>query len=101
MSNLHFRNAECDKLKQERDIAVQRVDELRDQKNRQAVLEFSISDLEQATEHFSDANKIGASEYGRVHKGIIHKITVAIKLSNSQSLFWREVSLPCLIVMFS
>lgn len=79
---------------------MRQVDELRDQ-NRQIVLEFSINDLEQATEHFSDACKIGETEYGRVYKGIIHKIMVAIKLSSTQSLFRQEVSLSCLIVVFS
>lgn len=98
MSNLHPCNAECDKLKQERDIAVRQVDGLHNQ-NRQIILEFSVYDLEQATEHFSDAYKIGESEYGRVYKGIIHKIMVAIKLSFSQSLFRQEVILPCLVVL--
>ncbi|TVU46529.1 hypothetical protein EJB05_06070 [Eragrostis curvula] len=82
---------ECDQLKKERDNAIRQVDELRDQ-NRHVNLEFSLVDLEQATEHFSDVCKVGDTEYGRVYKGIIHKTIVAIKLSCSQSLFQREVS---------
>lgn len=85
-------NNECDELKQERDNAVRQVDELRNQ-NRHIILEFSLEDLEQATEHFSDVCKVGETEYGRVYKGIIHKTVVAIKLSCSQSLFQQEVSI--------
>ncbi|WVZ57301.1 hypothetical protein U9M48_007704 [Paspalum notatum var. saurae] len=85
-------NMEYDELKLERDNAVRQVDELRDQ-NRHAILEFSLEDLEQATEHLSDVCKVGDTEYGRVYKGIIHKTTVAIKLSCSQSLFQQEVSI--------
>ncbi|KAJ1296670.1 hypothetical protein BS78_01G320400 [Paspalum vaginatum] len=85
-------NMECDELKLERDNAVRQVDELRDQ-NMHLILEFSLEDLEQATEHLSDVCKVGDTEYGRVYKGIIHKTTVAIKLSCSQSLFQQEVSI--------
>uniref|UniRef100_A0A0A8Z7Q1 RING-type E3 ubiquitin transferase n=1 Tax=Arundo donax TaxID=35708 RepID=A0A0A8Z7Q1_ARUDO len=67
------------------------MDGLRNQKS-QIILEFSLEDLEQATEHFSTVCKVGETEYGRVYKGIIHKTMVAIKLSFSQSLFQREVS---------
>ncbi|CAD6211570.1 unnamed protein product [Miscanthus lutarioriparius] len=83
---------ECDELKQERDNALRQVDELRDQ-NRHIILEFSLEDLEQATENFSDVCKVGDTEYGRVYKGIVHKTMVAIKLSCSQSLFQQEVSI--------
>ncbi|CAL4931634.1 unnamed protein product [Urochloa decumbens] len=83
---------EYDQLKLERDTAVRHVDELRYQ-NRHIILDFSLEDLQQATEHFSDVWKVGDTEYGCVYKGIIHKTVVSIKLPRSQSLFHREVSL--------
>ncbi|TVU46530.1 hypothetical protein EJB05_06071, partial [Eragrostis curvula] len=61
---------ECDHLKQERDNALRQVDELC-ALNRQVILEFSLEDLEQATEHFSNVFKEGENEYGRLFKGII------------------------------
>lgn len=76
---------------------MRQVDELRDQ-NRHIILEFSLEELEQATENFSDVCKVGDTEYGRVYKGIVHKTMVAIKLSCSQSLFQREVGLPNMLV---
>ncbi|CAN6306229.1 unnamed protein product [Urochloa humidicola] len=82
---------ECAQLKHERNNAVRQVGELRDQ-NRQVILEFSTEDLEQATDHFSNVCKVGETEYGCVYKGIIHKTMVAIKLSCSDNLFQREVS---------
>ncbi|CAL4940079.1 unnamed protein product [Urochloa decumbens] len=82
---------ECAQLKHERNNAVRQVGELCDQ-NRQVILEFSVEDLEQATDHFSNVCKVGETEYGRVYKGIIHKTMVAIKLSCSDNLFQREVS---------
>lgn len=83
---------ECNQLKHERDNAVRQVDELRDQ-NAQIILEFSLTGLEEATEHFKDLCKVGDTEYGCVYKGIIHNTTVAIKLSSSESLFQQEVSI--------
>jgi hypothetical protein len=50
---------------------VRQVDELRDQ-NRHAILEFSLQELEQATENFNVVCKVGDTEYGRVYKGIVH-----------------------------
>ena len=97
--NFHLCNAECDELKQERDNALRQVDELRDQ-NRHIILKFSLEDLEQATENFSDVCKVGDTEYGRVYKGIVHKTMVAIKLSCSQSLFQQEVGLLSVFVVF-
>ncbi|KAL6598208.1 hypothetical protein ACP70R_046373 [Stipagrostis hirtigluma subsp. patula] len=85
-------NMECDRLKHERNNAVRQADELRDQ-NSQVILDFPVKDLEQATEHFSTVCKVEDTEYGHIYKGIIHKTMVAIKLSCSQSLFQREVSI--------
>jgi serine/threonine protein kinase len=97
--NIHLCNAECDELKQELDNAMRQVDELRDQ-NRHIILEFSIQDLEQATENFSDMCNVGDNEYGGVYKGNVHKTMVAIKLSCSQSLFQQEVGLVSVLVIF-
>ncbi|KAM3293693.1 hypothetical protein ACQJBY_036934 [Aegilops geniculata] len=82
---------ECSQLKHERDDAVRQVDELRD-RNSQFILEFRLTCLEQATEHFKDLCKIEDTEYGCVYKGIINNTMVAIKLSKSESLFQQEVS---------
>uniref|UniRef100_A0A0E0NWP5 RING-type E3 ubiquitin transferase n=1 Tax=Oryza rufipogon TaxID=4529 RepID=A0A0E0NWP5_ORYRU len=60
-----------DQMKHERDNAVRQVNELRDQSTH-AILKFSRCDLEQATEHFTDACKVGDTEYGRTYKAIMH-----------------------------
>jgi hypothetical protein len=67
---------------------VRQLDESREL-NRHVILEFSLVDMEQATEHFSEVCKVGDTEYGRVYKGIVHKTMVAIKISCSQLLFQR------------
>ncbi|XP_047087049.1 U-box domain-containing protein 57-like [Lolium rigidum] len=92
-SNLQIEKAkmECNQLKLERDYAVQQVDELQDQ-NAQTILEFSSTDLQQATEGFKDLCTIGDTEYGCVYKGIIHNTTVAIKMCRTEGLFQQEVS---------
>ncbi len=77
-------------MKHERDNAVRQVNELRDQSTH-AILKFSRCDLEQATEHFTDACKVGDTEYGRTYKAIMHGTEVAIKLSSPESLFQQEV----------
>ncbi|BAS84758.1 Os03g0423700 [Oryza sativa Japonica Group] len=80
-----------DQMKHERDNAVRQVNELRDQSTH-AILKFSRCDLEQATEHFTDACKVGDTEYGRTYKAIMHGTEVAIKLSSTESLFQQEVT---------
>ncbi|VAI03129.1 unnamed protein product [Triticum turgidum subsp. durum] len=82
---------ECGQLKHERDSAARQVDELRD-RNSQFILEFRLTCLEQATEHFKDLCKMEDTEYGCVYKGIINNTMVAIKLSKSESLFQQEIS---------
>ncbi|EEC75510.1 hypothetical protein OsI_12112 [Oryza sativa Indica Group] len=79
-----------DQMKHERDNAVRQVNELRDQSTH-AILKFSRCDLEQATEHFTDACKVGDTEYGRTYKAIMHGTEVAIKLSSTESLFQQEI----------
>uniref|UniRef100_A0A0E0KF70 RING-type E3 ubiquitin transferase n=1 Tax=Oryza punctata TaxID=4537 RepID=A0A0E0KF70_ORYPU len=80
-----------DQMKHERDNALRQVNELRDQSTH-AILKFSRCDLEQATEHFNNACKVGDTEYGRTYKAIIHDTDVAIKLSSTESLFQQEVT---------
>ncbi|XP_018684785.2 U-box domain-containing protein 33 isoform X1 [Musa acuminata AAA Group] len=46
--------------------------------------EFSLSELEQATENFHEASKIGEGGYGCVYKGSLRHTTVAIKRLNPQ-----------------
>lgn len=61
--------------------------------------QFSLAELKQTTENFSESLKIGEGGYGRVYKGSICNMTVAIKIlrhnENLQGLlqFQREVSI--------
>ncbi|URE21529.1 Ubox [Musa troglodytarum] len=48
--------------------------------------EFSLSELEQATENFHEASKIGEGGYGCVYKGSLRHTTVAIKRLNPQGM---------------
>ncbi|RZR71983.1 hypothetical protein BHM03_00009288 [Ensete ventricosum] len=63
----------------------------------QHLSEFSLSELEQATENFHEASKIGEGGYGCVYRGSLRHTTVAIKRLNPQGLqgtaeFQREVT---------
>uniref|UniRef100_J3LPX4 RING-type E3 ubiquitin transferase n=1 Tax=Oryza brachyantha TaxID=4533 RepID=J3LPX4_ORYBR len=64
-----------------------------DNKGTHVILNFSREDLEQATEHFSNASEVGNTEYGHTYRGMTHNTMVAIKLSSSQSLYLQEVNL--------
>ncbi|XP_078159170.1 U-box domain-containing protein 70-like [Carex rostrata] len=60
--------------------------------------EFSMQELEQATENFSETLKIGQGGFGPVYKGSLRRITVAIKLLNSPDLhgisqFQKEITI--------
>ncbi|KAJ8470492.1 hypothetical protein OPV22_024835 [Ensete ventricosum] len=62
----------------------------------QHLSEFSLSELEQATENFHEASKIGEGGYGCVYRGSLRHTTVAIKRLNPQGLqgtaeFQREM----------
>ena len=81
------------KLKKERDNAIKEALELRKQKehsfsNSDMVLgsQFSLRELEQATQNFSDSLKIGEGGFGCVFKGSLRNTTVAIKKLNSENL---------------
>ncbi|XP_078155686.1 U-box domain-containing protein 70-like [Carex rostrata] len=60
--------------------------------------QFSLSELEQATQNFSDMLKIGEGGFGCVYRGSLRKTTVAIKKLNPESLqglleFQQEVDI--------
>lgn len=91
-------------LRQERDNAIRENEELRQKKGEastssnetETLSQFSISELEQATENFNDSLKIGEGGYGRVYKGNLRHKTVAIKRLDPQGMqgnaeFLREV----------
>jgi chromosome segregation ATPase len=47
--------------------------------------EFSLSEIEEATESFNESMKIGEGGYGNIYKGILRQTKVAIKRLHSQS----------------
>uniref|UniRef100_A0A0D9VVE1 RING-type E3 ubiquitin transferase n=1 Tax=Leersia perrieri TaxID=77586 RepID=A0A0D9VVE1_9ORYZ len=69
----------CDQFKHERDNAVRQVNELRDQRTH-VILNFSRKDLEQATQHFSNAGKVSILGQWR-HPNIITFIGVCSETS--------------------
>jgi predicted nuclease with TOPRIM domain len=85
--------SEHDNLLRERDQAVREVEELRQKRGQMlSVLvtsmhcEFSSSELEHATENFSNSLKIGEGGFGCVYRGILRNMTVAIKVLKPDSL---------------
>ncbi|WOL17350.1 U-box domain-containing protein 33-like isoform X1 [Canna indica] len=97
---------ENEELRRELDEAVQEAKQLRRKIEEKAATasthgtehfsEFSYSELEQATNKFDSALKIGEGGYGSVYKGVLHQKTVAIKMLNSQGIqgekeFHKEV----------
>ncbi|KAJ3673709.1 hypothetical protein LUZ60_005701 [Juncus effusus] len=60
--------------------------------------EFTLQELEHATQNFSDSLQIGKGGYGSVYKGYLRGINVAIKILNSRNTesvsgFKREVTI--------
>ncbi|KAG1355025.1 U-box domain-containing protein 33 [Cocos nucifera] len=94
---LHSLQAENEVLQRERDNAVKEAEDLR-QRGEQLItgnheelnVEFSYSDLEQATQNFSDSLKIGEGGFGRVYKGFLRNTAVAIKMLHPGSLQGRS-----------
>ncbi|TVU31785.1 hypothetical protein EJB05_23486, partial [Eragrostis curvula] len=84
---------EYNKVKRERDDAVKEARGMRIEKEFTASSvygafnsEFSLTELEQATQVFSDSLTIGRGGFGSVYKGFLRNTTVAIKIHNAKSL---------------
>ena len=98
-------HADFNKMQQERDNLLRKVEELRIQKENMhcgscttSNSTFSLQELQQATQNFNESFKIGESGFGPVYKGSLRQTMVAIKLLASQSLqniskFQQEVNL--------
>uniref|UniRef100_A0A0D9VJ83 RING-type E3 ubiquitin transferase n=1 Tax=Leersia perrieri TaxID=77586 RepID=A0A0D9VJ83_9ORYZ len=95
--------ANYDKLLHERDTALAESEELRQKNKHRARMtaatqtcSFSLFELQQATQDYDTALKIGTGRFGSVYKGFLRNTTVAVKLLHPQSLkgqseFHREV----------
>ncbi|KAF0915853.1 hypothetical protein E2562_039178 [Oryza meyeriana var. granulata] len=85
--------AKYDKLLHERDTALAESEELH-QKNKHGARmtvttqtsDFSLFELQQATQDYDTALKIGTGSFGSVYKGFLRNTTVAVKLLHPQSL---------------
>ncbi|XP_020687134.1 U-box domain-containing protein 33 [Dendrobium catenatum] len=86
--------AECEELKQARDIAIHEAQNLHQMTGKsssgdQQQVKFSVfsySELQEATKNFDHSLKIGEGGYGSVYKGFLRHTTVAIKLLNSKGM---------------
>ncbi|OEL13280.1 U-box domain-containing protein 33 [Dichanthelium oligosanthes] len=109
---LEVLQADYDRIQNERDAAVREAAELRE-KNQQGALvpsealntNFSLTELQQATQDFDPMLKIGEGGFGNVYKGFLRNTTVAIKLLHPQSMqgqseFHQEAS-NCSLTIFS
>jgi hypothetical protein len=77
-----------EQLEDERDTALERMEEIRSMAsglNLALFSEFSLSELRQATRNFSDTMKIGGGGLGCVYRGVLRNTAVAIKTLHSQS----------------
>ncbi|WVZ57562.1 hypothetical protein U9M48_007933 [Paspalum notatum var. saurae] len=92
-SLIHSQKLEYEKLTYERDKALKDADDLRKEKEKIVSCpsltwnaEFSLSELQLATQNFSDTMKIGEGGFGRVYRGFLRNTTVAIKMLRSHNL---------------
>jgi hypothetical protein len=109
-SLVHSLKLEYSKVKRERDDAVKEARDMRMEKELTEPCaygamnsEFSLVELEQATQVFSSSLNIGQGGFGFVYKGFLRSTTVAIKILNTESLraqsqFKQEVK--CLFCCF-
>ncbi|KAF3321199.1 U-box domain-containing protein 33 [Carex littledalei] len=91
-SRLDLLQEENKKLQEERNIAVKELEELRNGAgcgSYGAFSEFSLLELQQATDKFSDSHKIGEGGFGCVYKGFLRNTMVAIKMLHPESLQGR------------
>ena len=91
-SRLYLLQEENKKLQEERDNAIKELKELRNGAGRGSYVvfsEFSLLELQQTTENFSDSHKIGEGGFGCVYKGFLRNTMVAIKMLHPQSLQGR------------
>ncbi|XP_078155702.1 U-box domain-containing protein 33-like isoform X2 [Carex rostrata] len=80
------------RLQEERNTAVKELEELRNGAGRGSYVafsEFSLLELQQATEIFSNLHKIGEGGFGCVYKGFLRNTMVAIKILHPTSLQGR------------
>ena len=95
--------AKYDKLQRERDTAVTEAEFRQKSKHRASAaakalrIDFSLSELQQATKGFDTSLKIGEGEFGSVYKGFLRNTTVAVKLLHPKNLqgqheFHQEVT---------
>ncbi|XP_078155694.1 U-box domain-containing protein 33-like isoform X4 [Carex rostrata] len=100
-SRLDLLQEENKKLQEEKNIAVKELEELRNGAgcgSYGAFSEFSLLELQRATDNFSDSHKIGEGGFGCVYKGFLRNTMVAIKMLHPESLqgrleFEREVAI--------
>lgn len=102
---------ERDELHVERENALREAEELRKRQGEassthmpQFFSEFSFPEIEEATQHFDPALKIGEGGYGSIFKGFLRHTEVAIKMLNSHSLqgpseFQQEVGSTLLAII--
>ncbi|KAL6619117.1 hypothetical protein ACP70R_034256 [Stipagrostis hirtigluma subsp. patula] len=88
---------EYEQLKHKRDNALKDADELRKEKEKVVSCsnltwntEFSLLELQQATQNFSDTMKVGEGGFGRVYRGLLCNTSVAIKILCSHNVQGRS-----------
>lgn len=89
-SRLEELQKDKDELLMERDNALKGAEELRREQAEatrhipQFFSEFSLTEIEEATQNFDESLKIGQGGYGSIYKGLLRQTEVAIKRLQSQ-----------------